>query len=147
MELKNLLQAIASLLAFVIGYKALRRRVFFNTKTQGKRAPEPQGAWPLIGHLHLLGGQIPVCRTLAAMADKHGLVFNIRKLLKKYTPQMTRFSSVVQLMLLQYTLVMIIPFSGPVQWTILAPYSQTSHPEASYEQENRASQECKSFRS
>lgn len=48
------------------------------TKTEEKPAPEPPGAWPLIGDLHLLGGQVPVCRTLGAMADKHGPVFTIQ---------------------------------------------------------------------
>lgn len=41
-------------------------------------APEPKGAWPLIGHLHLLGGEDQLLyRTLGAMADKYGPAFNI----------------------------------------------------------------------
>lgn len=41
--------------------------------------PEPSGALPLIGHLHLLGGDNnPVARILGAMADKHGPIFALR---------------------------------------------------------------------
>ncbi|KAL6215943.1 hypothetical protein ACLB2K_015369 [Fragaria x ananassa] len=43
------------------------------------QAPEPKGAWPIIGHLHLLGGGDQLLyRTLGAMADKYGPAFNIR---------------------------------------------------------------------
>ncbi|KAL6207368.1 hypothetical protein ACLB2K_018326 [Fragaria x ananassa] len=43
------------------------------------QAPEPTGAWPIIGHLHLLGGRDQLLyRTLGAMADKYGPAFNIR---------------------------------------------------------------------
>ncbi|KAL3531080.1 hypothetical protein ACH5RR_010402 [Cinchona calisaya] len=41
-------------------------------------APEPRGAWPLIGHLHLLGGKAPVARILGTMADKYGPIFSLR---------------------------------------------------------------------
>ncbi|KAE9444740.1 hypothetical protein C3L33_23362, partial [Rhododendron williamsianum] len=34
-----------------------------------KSPPEPPGAWPILGHLHLLCGQGPLARTLGAMAD------------------------------------------------------------------------------
>ncbi|KAF8014656.1 hypothetical protein BT93_H0460 [Corymbia citriodora subsp. variegata] len=40
--------------------------------------PELPGAWPIIGHLHLLRGKTPLARTLAAMADKQGPVFRIQ---------------------------------------------------------------------
>ncbi|XP_019178644.1 PREDICTED: cytochrome P450 CYP82D47-like [Ipomoea nil] len=39
--------------------------------------PEIPGAWPIIGHLHLLGVQIPLARILAAMTDKHGRIFSL----------------------------------------------------------------------
>nr|AYV88872.1 cytochrome P450 oxidase CYP82J12 [Polygala tenuifolia] len=41
-------------------------------------APEPSGALPFIGHLHLLGNKVPLAKTLAAMADKYGSIFLIR---------------------------------------------------------------------
>ncbi|KAF3435664.1 hypothetical protein FNV43_RR22755 [Rhamnella rubrinervis] len=54
-------------------------------KTKDKKSkcrrspPEIAGAWPLIGHLHLLGGANKLLhRTLAAMADEYGPAFSIR---------------------------------------------------------------------
>ncbi|XP_023892234.1 xanthotoxin 5-hydroxylase CYP82C4 [Quercus suber] len=55
--------------------------LFEKTKkcSNSKEAPEPAGAWPIIGHLHLLGGGDQLLyRTLGAMADKYGSAFNIR---------------------------------------------------------------------
>ncbi|KAL8261225.1 hypothetical protein R6Q59_025274 [Mikania micrantha] len=50
-----------------------------NTLSTEREAPEPDGAWPIIGHLHLLGGSDQLLhRTLGAMADKYGPAFNIR---------------------------------------------------------------------
>nr|XP_016458765.1 PREDICTED: cytochrome P450 82C4-like [Nicotiana tabacum] len=47
--------------------------------TSKKHAPEPAGAWPIIGHLHLLGGAEQLLyRTLGAMADNYGPAFSIR---------------------------------------------------------------------
>ncbi|OMO92212.1 Cytochrome P450 [Corchorus olitorius] len=47
-------------------------------KQQQRRPPEPAGALPLIGHLHLLGANQLLHRTFADMADKYGPVFSIR---------------------------------------------------------------------
>ncbi|KAF9615977.1 hypothetical protein IFM89_027407 [Coptis chinensis] len=44
-----------------------------------KEAPEAPHAWPIIGHLHLLGGsEVPAHKTLGSMADKYGPIFTIR---------------------------------------------------------------------
>ncbi|XP_050237088.1 cytochrome P450 CYP82D47-like [Mercurialis annua] len=43
-----------------------------------KEAPEAGGAWPLLGHLHLLGGPELPHITLGNMADKYGPVFTIK---------------------------------------------------------------------
>ncbi|XP_031281527.1 cytochrome P450 CYP82D47-like [Pistacia vera] len=43
-----------------------------------KGAPEAGGAWPMLGHLHLLGGPQPPHRVLADMADKYGPIFTIK---------------------------------------------------------------------
>ncbi|KAL0553583.1 hypothetical protein IC582_007483 [Cucumis melo] len=40
--------------------------------------PEAGGAWPVIGHLHLLGGSEPLHKVLAAMADAHGPIFTLK---------------------------------------------------------------------
>ncbi|CAK7347636.1 unnamed protein product [Dovyalis caffra] len=43
-----------------------------------KTAPKAGGAWPFIGHLHLLGGPQPAHIVLGNMADKYGPVFTIK---------------------------------------------------------------------
>ncbi|XP_057417360.1 cytochrome P450 CYP82D47-like [Lotus japonicus] len=40
--------------------------------------PEASGAWPLIGHLHLLAGSQPAHTTLGNMTDKYGPIFTLR---------------------------------------------------------------------
>ncbi|KAI8014216.1 Cytochrome P450 82A3 [Camellia lanceoleosa] len=45
---------------------------------KGREAPEAAGAWPLMGHLHLLGGPELPYKILGAMVDKYGPVFTIR---------------------------------------------------------------------
>ncbi|XP_023745639.1 xanthotoxin 5-hydroxylase CYP82C4 [Lactuca sativa] len=49
------------------------------SKQSAREAREVDGALPIIGHLHLLGGGNQLLhRTLGAMADKYGPTFNIR---------------------------------------------------------------------
>lgn len=76
MELPLQLQAVVGLLALVFLYNLLIARQRFNKKSN--KPPEPPGAWPLIGHLHKLGGRDPLMRTLSAMADQCGPVFILR---------------------------------------------------------------------
>ncbi|KAK9281330.1 hypothetical protein L1049_004229 [Liquidambar formosana] len=77
MDSLPLLPALGNLLALILLYTLWRLRT--NTQRNKKiGAPEPWGAMPLIGHLHLLRGPIPPFKTLASMADKHGPVFAIR---------------------------------------------------------------------
>ncbi|KAK2969408.1 hypothetical protein RJ640_020351 [Escallonia rubra] len=45
--------------------------------------PEASGAWPVIGHLHLLGGPQMPHMTLASMADKYGPIFTMKLGLQK----------------------------------------------------------------
>jgi cytochrome P450 len=52
-------------------------------KRNGKLAPEAAGAWPVLGHLHLLTASGLPHKTLASMADKYGPVFTIRLGLQK----------------------------------------------------------------
>nr|KYP45321.1 Cytochrome P450 82A4 [Cajanus cajan] len=61
------------LFLFVVSSLWRRRRV-----ENRKAPPEASGAWPLIGHLHLLVGSQPPHVTLGNMADKHGPIFTLR---------------------------------------------------------------------
>ncbi|KAH6814409.1 hypothetical protein C2S51_023427 [Perilla frutescens var. frutescens] len=79
MDFLSLPSQIALLfLATIFIYYFKSSRATKNKKTGATTLPEPPGAWPLIGHLHLLGGRGPVCRTLGAMADEHGPIFSLR---------------------------------------------------------------------
>ncbi|KAF6160617.1 hypothetical protein GIB67_019557 [Kingdonia uniflora] len=71
----QLLEIIAGpLIALLLVYFLLWKSKF----TKSKEAPEPAGAWPVIGHLlKLLGKDLPHVK-LGAMADKYGAAFTIR---------------------------------------------------------------------
>ncbi|KAG5566833.1 hypothetical protein RHGRI_002393 [Rhododendron griersonianum] len=73
MDYLLLLEATGMLLACLLLCYLWKSKTSMDTN-----APEPKGAWPIIGHLLLLGGKAPVFRTLAAMADKHGPIFTIQ---------------------------------------------------------------------
>ncbi|KAK3015136.1 hypothetical protein RJ639_006286 [Escallonia herrerae] len=65
-------------LVFVVYYLSSRPRTAKSRVAKTSAAPEPDGAWPIIGHLHLLGGsQLPHI-ALGAMADKYGPIFTLR---------------------------------------------------------------------
>lgn len=79
MDIASHLFAIAGLIVgLVIWYNHYRRAKAITQKIKGKSPPEPSGAWPIIGHLHLLRGEVPVFRTLSDIADKLGPVFVIQ---------------------------------------------------------------------
>ena len=71
--------AIAGLILglLVFWYTHLKTKTH-TQKSNGMSPPEPSGGWPVIGHLHLLQGNVPVFRILGAMANKLGPVFMIR---------------------------------------------------------------------
>ena len=48
------------------------------SSSQKLQPPEAGGAWPIIGHLRLLGGPQPPHITLGKLADKYGSIFTIR---------------------------------------------------------------------
>ena len=79
MESFSDMQTILGLLAFIAICSVLK--ITSKTKrgyTRCMGIPEPSGALPFIGHLHLLGGEMPIVRTLGAMADKHGSFFSLK---------------------------------------------------------------------
>ncbi|KAI3856253.1 hypothetical protein MKX03_036377 [Papaver bracteatum] len=64
------------LLSFASVYQLIQYK---NTKLKSKQPPEIAGSWPLIGHLHLLGGNDRLLfRSFGDMADKYGGAFTIR---------------------------------------------------------------------
>ena len=75
------MSSIASIFAFFLflfflSYLWISRRVQ-KSDSRRKVPPEATSAWPLIGHLHLLGGSQPPHITLGNMADKYGPIFTI----------------------------------------------------------------------
>ncbi|KAJ0025969.1 hypothetical protein Pint_08881 [Pistacia integerrima] len=64
-------------LLFLYSLLWISRRVQKNS-SNNVAVPEPGGARPLIGHLHLLGGPKPAHITLGNMADKYGPIFMIK---------------------------------------------------------------------
>ncbi|KAL9447851.1 hypothetical protein AB3S75_015345 [Citrus x aurantiifolia] len=70
---------LTTLLVFLYTLLLVSRNLHRNYASKKKRgAPEAGGAWPLIGHLHLLGGREPAHRVLGNLADKYGPIFTIR---------------------------------------------------------------------
>ncbi|XP_076939788.1 cytochrome P450 CYP82D47-like [Bidens hawaiensis] len=57
--------------------QTLKRLKIIKT-TKNRAAPQAKGAWPIIGHLHLLGGSRLPQHVLGDMADKHGPIFTIK---------------------------------------------------------------------
>ena len=70
MEFLSQFLAILGLLALVLNFGV--------RKTKKNAPPGPSGAWPIIGHLHLLQGKDPVAHILGAMADKYGPIFSLQ---------------------------------------------------------------------
>ncbi|XP_042497481.1 cytochrome P450 CYP82D47-like [Macadamia integrifolia] len=79
MELLLQLQAIGALSALALFYHLWISKATFINRSKPTHAPEPPGAWPIIGHLlQLTTPEQPLFRTLAAMADKYGPAFTVR---------------------------------------------------------------------
>ncbi|GMY11640.1 cytochrome P450 CYP82D47-like [Fagus crenata] len=76
--LQFLLALFSSLFAILvcIFFYQLKRPTTNKKKTC--TAPEAGGSWPIIGHMHLLGGQQLTHKTLGALADKYGPAFTLR---------------------------------------------------------------------
>nr|GMD75289.1 cytochrome P450 CYP82D47-like [Ipomoea batatas] len=51
---------------------------FLFHKRSTQKPPEAGGAWPIIGHLHLLAAPRPAFKILADMADKYGPIFRLK---------------------------------------------------------------------
>ncbi|XP_052886454.1 cytochrome P450 CYP82J17-like isoform X2 [Gossypium arboreum] len=78
MEFSYSVAAIAGILGLVLFYKLWRPGTPGDQSRHLVLAPEPSGAFPLIGHMLLLRGQRTLAHTWAAMADKYGPIFTFR---------------------------------------------------------------------
>ncbi|KAA8528592.1 hypothetical protein F0562_035947 [Nyssa sinensis] len=71
--------AIVAFLVFLYHLVSISKIAKRNTGQNTSAAPpEAAGAWPIMGHLHLLGGSQLPHKTLASMADKYGPIFSIK---------------------------------------------------------------------
>nr|GMD20160.1 Cytochrome P450 82C4 [Ipomoea batatas] len=70
--------SVAWLLVFVL-LSTIWKKSQSSSNNNGQLPPEVPGAWPIIGHMHLLlADQISLQRILAALANKHGPIFTLR---------------------------------------------------------------------
>ncbi|KAF5197501.1 Cytochrome p450 [Thalictrum thalictroides] len=76
-------QCIAVIFSCVFASLLLLWKKIGSVKSRGRTVPEPVGAWPIIGHLHML--QPPVLQHIlfASLADKYGPIFALRIGLRK----------------------------------------------------------------
>ncbi|KAK4395500.1 Xanthotoxin 5-hydroxylase CYP82C4 [Sesamum angolense] len=69
---------LSGLLCLALLYNLWRKDAHRSTNVDyGSSPPQPRGAWPIIGHLHLLSGQNHIAYTLGTLADKYGPVFTL----------------------------------------------------------------------
>ncbi|KAL5780388.1 hypothetical protein ACOSQ2_011125 [Xanthoceras sorbifolium] len=73
----SVLAALTASVVVLFSLLLISRKVLRNGSRK-RAAPEARGAWPVIGHLHLLRGLEPPHRVLGNMADKYGPIFTIK---------------------------------------------------------------------
>ncbi|PKI36146.1 hypothetical protein CRG98_043445 [Punica granatum] len=72
--LATFLSALAVLACITLLCKSHKSRRPCNTRP----LPQPEGCWPIIGHLHLFHKQQLTHKTLSNMADKYGPIFTVK---------------------------------------------------------------------
>ncbi|KAL7605382.1 hypothetical protein Lser_V15G18814 [Lactuca serriola] len=77
MQFYLIVSTIVATIFSILVYRLLLHKKSVKTATNQK-PPQAKGAWPIIGHLHLLGGPELPHKVLGGMADKHGPVFTIK---------------------------------------------------------------------
>ncbi|KAF7825840.1 cytochrome P450 82C4-like [Senna tora] len=70
--------AILSLLLPLLLYILWNIKKNSSNSNPSMLAPELPGALPLIGHLHLLGAQVPLAHIFSSLAHKYGPIFTLR---------------------------------------------------------------------
>ncbi|XP_075651134.1 strychnine-10-hydroxylase-like [Castanea sativa] len=73
----NSMASIFTIFMFIFFLIWISRRVQRTATKKRSVLPEAGGAWPLIGHLHQLGGSQPAHIALGNMAEKYGPIFTI----------------------------------------------------------------------
>ncbi|KAF3781655.1 hypothetical protein EJ110_NYTH29154 [Nymphaea thermarum] len=73
-SIKLVVEGLAALLALFFICNIWQKK----KRGAGGRLPEPNGSWPIVGHLGLLTGTTPLYRTLAALSEKHRLLFSLQ---------------------------------------------------------------------
>lgn len=63
------------IIAFIL---RIRNKKWANDDKNRKAPPQAKGAWPIIGHLHLLGASQLPHKVLGDMAEEHGPIFTIK---------------------------------------------------------------------
>ncbi|PWA74471.1 cytochrome P450 [Artemisia annua] len=63
------------IIAFIL---RIRNKKLANDDKNRKPPPQAKGAWPIIGHLHLLGASQLPHKVLGDMAEEHGPIFTIK---------------------------------------------------------------------
>lgn len=53
-------------------------KLFFSAKMPSRNVPQVTGAWPIIGHLHLLNGPEMPHKIFSEMAEKYGPIFRLK---------------------------------------------------------------------
>ncbi|EFH59844.1 CYP82G1 [Arabidopsis lyrata subsp. lyrata] len=69
--------SLFSLALIIAGYIFLGKKLS-KGEVDTSTIPEPLGALPLFGHLHLLRGKKLICKKLAAISEKHGPIFSLK---------------------------------------------------------------------
>ncbi|KAH1252414.1 Cytochrome P450 82A1 [Glycine max] len=73
------IQYLEASVAAIIGIILVSYFIKRATAGSARKPPAAGGGWPLIGHLHLLGGSTqPPYITLGSLADKYGPIFSMR---------------------------------------------------------------------
>ncbi|GJW83048.1 cytochrome P450 CYP82D47-like protein [Tanacetum coccineum] len=78
MEFHLTLSTIVATFVFVLVAAFLILNKSWVNRSKHNAPPRAKGAWPIIGHLHLLGGSRPPQQVLGDLADKYGPLFTIK---------------------------------------------------------------------
>ncbi|KAL7605380.1 hypothetical protein Lser_V15G18811 [Lactuca serriola] len=77
MQFYLIVSTIVATIFSILLYRLLLHKKSVKTG-KNQKPPQAKGAWPIIGHLHLLGGPELHQKVFGDMADKHGPIFTIK---------------------------------------------------------------------